>query len=279
MVSWRDFVPPVAATVYRRLRRQNGVGGPMLYPSFDAAARACAGFGYEESTLLRALRLKTEIHRDACRDRPPVLMPGETLLLSAIGLVKKPEVKVLDYGGGPGRHYFSIRAALPASVALRWHVVETPGMAKEAASLQNGEMTIFDSLSAASNALGTPDVVFTSGALQCIPTAERVLRDLCGLGASWMVFARTANAIGHEPIVIVQESRISWNGGLGLPPGIADRDVKYPLIFITTTTFDTVLSERYRVATIVGDDSGLEASVRDSVTGCSLLAQLGPAGT
>jgi putative methyltransferase (TIGR04325 family) len=279
MVSWRDFVPPVAATLYRHLRRRNGVGEPTLYPSFDAAARTCEGFGYEESTLLRSLRLKAESHREACRYRPPVLTPGETLLLAAIGLAKKPEVKVLDYGGGPGRHYFSLRATLPASIALRWNVVETPGMAREAASLRTGEMAVFGSLSEASDALGTPDVVFTSGALQCIPAPERVLRDLCGLGANCMVFARTATASGQEPIVIVQESRISWNGGFGLPPGIEDRAVKYPLMFMTKTTFDTVLSERYRVTTIVGDDTGVEGSVSDRVTGCSLLARLGPTGT
>jgi putative methyltransferase (TIGR04325 family) len=279
MVSWRDFVPPVAATVYRRLRRRNGVGGSTLYPSFDAAARACEGFGYEESTLLRSLRLKAESHREACRDRPPVLTPGETLLLAAIGLVKKTEVKVLDYGGGPGRHYFSLRATLPASIALRWHVAETPGMARESASLRTGEMTVFGSLSEASDALGTPDVVFTSGALQCVPAPEHVLRDICGLGANCMVFARTATASGQEPIVIVQDSRISWNGGLGLPPGIQDRAAKIPLMFMTKTTFDTVLSERYRVATIVVDDTGVDWSVRDRVTGCSLLAQMRPAGT
>jgi putative methyltransferase (TIGR04325 family) len=269
----RSFVPPVVFSIYRRLGGRPE--GPKIYPTFAAALEACQGFGYEEGNLLRCLRLKAEALRDRCKTAPPELWIGDLLALNAI-TASGTDVRVLDYGGGPGRHYFPIRAALPEGVRLHWCVVETPGLVREAKPLETDELTFVDSLAAARDMLGKPDVVFSSGALQCIPDPVATLAELSAVRAPWLVLARMGAANDGNTIAIVQNSRLSWNGGDGLPPGIQDQDARVAIIYVAKRDLDAVADGAgYRAVAYAPDPSGVETSVQHLVTGYAVLRQLG----
>lgn len=268
----RDFVPPVVVSAARSLRPPPGNA---TFASFEDAERACGPQSYDDRGLLESLRVKTERHRAECAARPPVLWPGEALLLAAIGLLSADRpVRVLDHGGSLGRHYFSLRTALPSTTRLRWAVAERASHVPHAASLVSDELSVHGSVEDASAAIGgQPDVVFTSGALQCCADPVAALRELAALGGRYLVLARVGLERGERAVYVVNASRISQHGWSGLPDGMADREIRHPLAYPPERAFESELAQRYRVRARLRDESGVEMSLRGTVDGWCVLAE------
>lgn len=256
----RDFVPPIAASAARLIWGSRS--GPTTYRTFAEASAACRGYGYEEATLLRCLRLKAEAYREACKTEPPQLAVGELMLLGALSAGSGAFRTVIDHGGGAGRHFFGMRSVM--RVPLRWDVVETPGLAAECKPLEGDGLTFSDRLE------GVADVVFSSGALQCVPDPAATLAELCALGAQRMVLARIG--VAPAPVAVVHRGRLSEHGGPGLPPGIPDHEARIPLMFVTRAALEAVWTAAgYRVVATAADASGIEPGL--GMEGFSVLLE------
>jgi putative methyltransferase (TIGR04325 family) len=132
------------------------------FASFAEAATAAAS-AYDQSIILEKTLAGTEAIR------PTDAVPRNDLQLfaalwSAVTEVDHAPVRVLDFGGALGAHFFRFYGSLPKPVI--WTVVELPGtvaMAKMA--LQSDQLRFTESLEEA----GPADIVIASGVLQFLP--------------------------------------------------------------------------------------------------------------
>ena len=216
--------------------------GLETFPDYESALKHC-GEGYDDRQLAEVTMamilavlpsdLKIALHA-----------PNTNATLTALQLVPAREPHVLDFGGSFGPHYFLAKQCLPKR--YRWAVVETEVIASLGSRLANDELRFFTSIDAARAWLGRIDLVHASGSLQCTPQPKAMLSSLVGLHAPIMAIMRSAIALGPERITI-QVSQLSWNGPGTLPPGVEDRIVKYPRIFMSRDDFIGTLDPHYRL--------------------------------
>lgn len=106
-----------------------------------------------------------------------------------LSIGKRPNLNVLDFGGGSGRCGFE---RLGVDHHLTWAVVETPEMAKAARELYaNPELMFFDSIEQAKEALGRVDVLHVSSALQYSGNPIQTLKALLDTAPKIIVFEKT----------------------------------------------------------------------------------------
>jgi putative methyltransferase (TIGR04325 family) len=133
---------------------------------------------------------------------------------------------VLDFGGACGRHY---KDAMDPEI--RWAVVETPAMVARAKALETDRLKFFTDIDSASSWLGSIDVMHSNGALQFAPDPISVVRKLCSLNASRMLWYRLFLGTGKE----TQVSMLGDNG-----PGrldVARKKVTYEFTRISEPEF------------------------------------------
>lgn len=122
-----------------------------------------------------------------------------------------PEIRdtatVLDFGGACGIHYKLARREAPF---IRWAVVETPAMVRQAAQLETDHLRFFESIEAAATWLGTIDLMHSNGAVQYTPSPIEMVRRLADLGAERMQWKRLF--FSEEPIAERQRSMLIENG-------------------------------------------------------------------
>src|SRR5262245_3538838 len=220
------------------------------YPDYQSALRHC-GDGYDDRELARVTLAKTLGILSS--DLKAALHPPNTdATLTAVSLVPEREPRILDFGGSFGSHYFLAKQCLPRR--YRWAVVETDVIASLGAQIANDELKFFTSLDAARAWLGAVDLVHASGSLQCTPEPKAMLSALVDLRAPYLAVTRTAVALGPE-CVTIQTSLLSGNGPVGgLPPGVEDRIVRYPRIFMAKDDFIGTIVPHYLVVHQTFDD-------------------------
>src|ERR1700759_4549450 len=116
---------------------------------------------------------------------------------------------VLDFGGGFGQHY---KCATPLSPDVRWAVVETPAVVLRASVLASDKLRFFTSVEAAADWLGKIDLMHSDGALHYSPDPVQVLRSLCAVSASEMLWKRVVLSKADHIEIEDQLSRLDENG-------------------------------------------------------------------
>src|SRR5579883_3452812 len=153
------------------------------YASWEQAAAECPG-GYEQEAIIDVTLKSTRAARDTCSVALDVLSLRPLAGLQyAAGRAAANPVRVLDFGGAMGAHYFMLRRFLPYPV--QWTIVEMPTTVKAArAEFSSNELKFEEDVMAA----GRADVVLASGALQYTSAPYEIVRRLIETGANWFVF-------------------------------------------------------------------------------------------
>ena len=276
-MNLRDFVPPIAISAVRRLRSGSARG---RYSSYAQALNDCTESGYENASIVNVVVEKTKRYRDDLFEKKMPVQMNATVaysLCSLLASIESKEIKVLDFGGAAGAHYFLARAMLPSSCSLNWLVVETPAMAEEANRiLSSDELRFSSNLIDAVNSMGRIDLLHTSGTLQCVDGPHDYLRKLISADANHILFNRLGLTKGNHEVVTIHESWLSWNGPGSMPAGIADRKVRYPFVYPKESVFMEALSDRYNVITTFEDSSGVVPVDGEPIIGFGLLARRKP---
>jgi putative methyltransferase (TIGR04325 family) len=272
-MKFRDFVPPVLIPAIRGLRTRMG---SRVYSSYAEALADCTVDGYENNAIVDVVVEKTVRYRnELLASKAPLQIDATSAytvcsILASIGSSR--QIKVLDFGGAAGAHYFLVRSILPSSFELSWIVVETPAMVEKAeALLSNEELHFSDNLDHAANQLGRIDLLHTSGALQCVDSPYEYLRTLVGLSAEFIALNRLGLTRGGHDVITVHQSWLSWNGPGPLPEDFVDAKVAYPFVFMRETTLMNVVQENYRALACFEDASGIFPVNNEPILGMSLL--------
>ena len=277
----RDFVPPIVARMVDRARAAR-TAGPKRYRSYADAMRAC-GKGYGEEEIARVVLEKTIVYKGQLDASGPLAVsPTDAYgLLSVAQLLAgsepaRREFAVLDLGGACGAHYFTFKKFFGDRIRLKWVVVETEVMCRFAERLRTDDLTFLPDLSEALRSLGTPDLLHVSGVLQWVEKPYEMLDKLVKTGARYLLLSRLALTAKSEDLVTVHRSMLSWNGKGPLPPGMQDREVAYPYVFLSEHKLAPYLAGYERVAEF-DDKTALLPIDEEPVSSCGLLLRLKPA--
>jgi putative methyltransferase (TIGR04325 family) len=210
-----DLLPPALLRLWRRIRRPRyGFFGN--HDSYDEAAAAAGGAGYSDAAMVEAI-VRAQSRRAATptgvelTDRWLQLQLG---LSHALASAPGGELRVLDFGGAAGTHYFEVvrwreRTGWPPG-RLRWHVCETPTMAAAAQpALGSEELSFHASLDELED--GALDLIYVSGSIQYVPDSEAVWDRLAALPHGWLVLNRTPFVPTRSDLFAVQ--RVQVPGG------------------------------------------------------------------
>ena len=277
----RDFIPPILTLAAKNLRRSPRPEGcppaspRATFPTYNDALKECETFGYEAANLVQVVFHKTVAYRDALLKSPPQITPSDSLALFAVGLALRSTapITVLDFGGACGAHYFRMRTLLRPDVRLRWHVIETPAMAKAAIPIHTEELSFSDSLHEVRKSLDHIDIVFSSGTLQCVPNPHEILKQLLDCRASYLVLPRLGLSETTADVITVHEARLSDNGPGPMPAGIQDGTTRYPFTFPARTAIETSMMNEYEIILSVADPSGVFAVNQEPLLGLGYVAR------
>jgi len=262
-----DFVPPIAVKLARRLNRSHCLYEPQdLFESYEDALAVCKS-GYEEDDLVNVVYEKTRLYRDLLLVQHPFVAEITSLrTLIALSLaIRGNELKVIDFGGACGAHYFLSKSVFGKRINLRWHVVETPKMVSKAVGLEDGQLKFYDDLQKAKLAIGHADLVFSSGALQYVPRPYEFIEQLIECSADNIFITRVGLSTFPKEVVIVQKSNLSANGPGPMPQGMRDEVVQYPATFVRKDRFEEILGQNYSLDILFNEDKGAHQAAGHSI--------------
>jgi putative methyltransferase (TIGR04325 family) len=237
-----------------------------VFPSF-AAARAACGQGYDDGDIADVIAYKASLAFDRRQVAPEQALNSIIAVgIGAAEITDRP-LRVLDFGGGCGFHYF--RASDALQMPLRWAIVETPTMAQRAVKVANGRFGVFSTVAEAADALGKIDLVHVSSAIQYVPEPLESLKSLAALRAR--IFALIRFPLWRTPSIVgIQKSRLAGNGIGPMPPHVADREVVYPVTFTNIDDMLHVLSD-YDIAVSMASPSSNYEFRGQFVPGASII--------
>ena len=237
----------IVARVKRALR---GESDYPIYATYAKAAAACGSAYEDDEQIAEVVVRKTERFVQTLPDASLPLDVALTRTLMGLGCVAPDDgvVRVLDFGGAAGYHYFLARRFVPASIRLDWHVVETPYIVARAGHLAPNELQFFSTIAEATASWDQPPaLVLASGVLQCLPDPIAVAQDLMDVQARVLVITRTAVTPDAMRGTIIQTSRLAHNGPGPLPEGFVDRPLLFPTVLVPRSELEATLVRDYRI--------------------------------
>ena len=269
----RDLVPPALLAAMRKLKARSG---KTTYANYAEALSACSKDGYENQKVVDVVVQKTISYRDSLAARPALVDATNAYSLIAVLLSMVPgkTIRVVDFGGAAGAHYFLARSILPESIELNWVVVETPAMAQRAGlALGNQELRFSKDLQEAESILGQVDLVHTSGTLQCVPEPYEQLRQLINIQAEYMLLNRLGVTQGDHEVITIHRSQLSWNGPGPMPSGVRDGEISYPFTFPQESVIREMIRGSYTEIAEFEDNSGIFPVGAEPIVGMALLVR------
>ena len=233
----KAFLPPIVVQIIQSRRNRAAV-----YPSYTAALADADG--YQDMALVKAIAAKGKIFRDTIIETKQLdLASLRTVIALAVSLRSKT-LRVIDFGGAAGTHFFMAKAILGNSVKLDWRIVETPGMVQAVTEegLNNSELSFFDSLDKAAGGQKF-DLIFCSCSLNYTPDPYSVLDELVKIQAKYLMVTRTP--IADRGVVLLQHSMIRHNGAGNLPKDMLtiDKRISYPVTILERSKVERSLKE------------------------------------
>lgn len=241
------------------------------YSTFDAAlASCCKGVSEEALAAVAAHKTRTVLSTFG----QPILTPEQVVTsligvsIAAVGCPARP-LRVLDFGGAGGHHYFD--AFLRLRIPMRWAVVEKPSIVRRcSAEFEDGCLSFHDNIDEAARALGGVDLVHSSGAIQYTPDPLQTTADLLAFGAPYFLLSRLPLWNG-ETTVGIQEAMLSTHTFGSLPLGMTDRQVRYPITFTNTDAILGSWAGQYEVLLLPQSPSASCAVLGTTAPGLSFV--------
>jgi len=214
----------------------------IVYPILRLARRALYQLGfratdsYDDRTLALAI-VRGDVRALSERAESDCLLTHDCFQ-------KAGATKVLDFGGGGGRHGFQY---LDGDLAT-WAVVETPSMVRACSeNLAHPSLSFHESISEAAGLHGIFDVVHASSSLQYTPDPEEFLRQLVGLHTKRLILEKLVVTESDSAVSLTQYSFLSDNLPAREKVGNPLSITKYGLIAIPESELLRQAGEQYRV--------------------------------
>jgi putative methyltransferase (TIGR04325 family) len=252
MMKIKDFIQPVLnRSLTKLVSSKNLTAPPLFFQTYSKAQEACSSSGYEDVHLVEAVFEKTGLIKGQMLNGKFPLSDSTTQSLLAVLLSlqfgeKQNELKVIDFGGACGAHYFQIRPFLPSNAKIDWIIVETPRMAEKAMAFETDELHFVTSLLEAKEKLRSVDLLHSSGTLQYTPDPKTTVREFIMCHPNYIFLNRLALS-ATDAFITIQESLLSANGPGPLPHLMGDKLCCYPITYFPKHQLEKILTQNYRI--------------------------------
>jgi len=274
----KKITPPFFFSLVKRKAQLNH--DRAFFNTYEEALERCSQNAYEHLELVEVISKKTLSLVQELKSKEYLSISSiESYSLISIFLSlqnlsdEKSALCILDFGGACGAHYFILRKILPQKIKLKWAVVETTQMVKNAKQFENEELYFFSEIVDAKNFLGEVNILHTSGALQCVDNPVKYLRNLLALNAQWIYFGRVGLNQNTNTTITIHKSKLSWNGVGPLPKGYQDKWVTYPFTFIPEQVFLSEIQKKYNISFKCEDGTGMFPIEGESIIGYGILCK------
>jgi len=152
------------------------------------------------------------------------------------------ELKVLDFGGGAGHHFYSMVDTILHKI-ICWTVVETPAMVASATKLNTDDrLTFEDSLLKISDV--EYDLILASSSIQYSPEPLKTLNELINIKSKYFFITRMP--VWEFPTKkLIQKSALSSNGPGRQLYELNDGIVEYELTILNRELFESYFENRF----------------------------------
>lgn len=253
----KSFIPPILFEFYRKKNRLS-----LTYPSYESAMKDADG--YEDNVLTKVVVAKGRKFAEKIAATQELDLSSLRTFIGIAASLNKKNLRVIDFGGAAGTHYFFAKAVLN-DIELDWRVVETSAMVNEAKrqGLESDELRFFDDLDTASKD-SSIDLVFASGSVHCTPKPYDFLAALASIEASVLMVTRTP--ITDSPCVLLQRSTLAANGVGEIPKelGISDKTISYPATMMDKNRVENILSNFGEITLRIVEDKAAYLSDKGS---------------
>jgi len=203
--------------------------------------------GYDSELLGRVvskknLAYKSEMHKPDFTYPQSLVRP-----LIPLAFIAKPNVKIIDFGGGGGAQYFAASNLLSSIRKFSWRIIETPSVVKHSSSLAGEELGFYKSIAEAVRDGFLPDLVIASSSLEYTENPIESLQELINLEAEYFYITRSALTLGSKSIAAKQVSRLKHNGPGPLPDEFQDCVMHYRICVLPLKLVQQMLSKKYDI--------------------------------
>jgi putative methyltransferase (TIGR04325 family) len=212
----------------------------IVYSSYEEALKHADGF--DDPLLTKVVVAKGKKFAENLVIHKTIDLMMLRTVIGIVSVLKSKSLKVIDFGGAAGAHYFITKSLLDNDINIDWRVIETPAMVNEAVKqgLQNNELTFYDTIEAAAQDEAF-DLVFASSSVHYTPRPYDVIASLLSVTSKKFVLTRTA--IANQQQVLLQKSTLSGNGIGPIPEelGIKDKTITYPVTVLCKEKVEGIL--------------------------------------
>ena len=240
----RRFLDTLART-RSVLRRQ--LRGRFL--TYDEALAAGRGDGYgatavAEMVCLKTTRLLTDPVSNGIAEFDVYDMCAIWCLEAAATASSRRPIRVLDFGGAAGAHFFKISGLFRERLLLDWVVLETPPMVQCARKTISAPGLTFSDTRLDDLRAGSA-VLLANNSLQYARDPLLTLGLLLQARPAFVCLGRVATGPGSTTSFSVQKSRLIDNGPGRAPEKSAREFVEYPITLVPEKSLLGAVSKEY----------------------------------
>ncbi len=230
------------------------------YPSYEAAFEDADG--YEDEILTKIIIGKGKKFAKELAENKEVDLMSLRTFIGISSAINSNTLKMIDFGGAAGTHYYLAKSIISQDVAIDWRVVETAQMVKEAKEqgLETDELSFYDSIDSATQDEHF-DLVFASSSIHYTPNPYEILKELVNIKANKLVVTRTP--ITDKTIVLLQRSSLSANGTGAIPKewAIQDKVISYPATMLEKNKVEDIFKLFGDITLKIREDKAAYASL------------------
>jgi putative methyltransferase (TIGR04325 family) len=180
------------------------------YSSFQDALLDCQNLGYLDSEIANHVKNKTQKLVSESFENYELSESDLRILLMAFRASQRGSLKVLDFGGAAGYHYFLFKKWCTANTAVEWTVVETKTMVDKCIDLQNSELRFVSNIP--TDRKSSFDLILAASSLQYTSDPLAVLTELLQMNSTFFCITKTPMLSSSETLICIQASKLSDHG-------------------------------------------------------------------
>ena len=234
------------------------------FRTYHEAEMACLKNDYKSDDLIDVVVAKNNAYSIDLNSKKILNLHGIMSVLPFASMDTGKEINVVDFGGGAGFHFQNAKLALPKK--LNWIIIETPKMVANASKFTNFDCQFYSDLNVAVNKVKKIDLIFTSSALQYCPDPLQELENLLQINARYIFITRTPFLENSKKIITIQRSKLSNNGPGSLPDYFSDRNISYPITYVSRKSVENLINKQYEIRYKISEGSGSFKFKKEHIT-------------
>jgi len=175
------------------------------------------------------------------------------IILMALRASQDRKIRVIDFGGGAGYHYFLFKAWCHPSTKVDWLVIETPPMVEKSQGMGNSELIFTSEIPTKTE--NCFDLVVVASSLQYTSDPTAILQQLIELNPEYFCITRMPMLLHDDQIITIQTSSLSSHGPGNFEHTVQNKKVHTPITFVSKLRIFEALDDKYGSFQITQDEN------------------------